>query len=400
VESEKRKVRILFIEETALLGGAQINQLYLQKYLDKSLFDLEVICPSEGPLTDELEKLKSRWSLLPMPRFYSTSLRIGNVQFFNPFAFLCDILLLIPVILSLKKLLRAHQADLVVSNGMLAHFYGGFASRLARTPCVWLVGDIVKPNLAFGFARWIFEKIGTEIPKQIIAVSQAVKNSIRIDSPKVTVIHNGVDLEKYDPSKAQPLLRREYEISQETRTVGILSRLTPWKGHLPFIEAAARVCSKREDTKFFIIGDTLFEKDAYLEELKKKVSDLNLKDKIIFTGFRKDIPECLASLDLCVLPSILPEPFGLVLVEAMAMKKAVIATNLGGAAEVVAHEKTGLLIKPGAEALAQALEKIFSDPGKIKLMGECGRKRAEDFFSVEAFIKKHENIFVRAALKS
>jgi glycosyltransferase involved in cell wall biosynthesis len=146
--------------------------------------------------------------------------------------------------------------------------------------------------------------------------------------------------------------------------------------------------------RFWIIGkEPAHSKERYTERLHQYVERNQLEQYVKFWGFRTDIPEILAQLDILVLPS-LQEPFGKIVIEAMAMKKPVVASKVGGVPEIVVDEKTGLLIPPGdSDAIRQALEHLLSDQEKRKEMGVEGRKRVEQMFTLEKHVHKIQQIY-------
>jgi glycosyltransferase involved in cell wall biosynthesis len=396
-----KRLKIVIVEDTGQIGGAQVNSLQLQERLDPARFETLTICPEEGPLTRELARVGARFEVRPSRRFLSTSTRLGRFVFFNPLAVLYDVLAMLPRILAVRAVLRREKAALVMTNGMLAHFYGGLAARLAAVPCVWHVDDIIQADRGLGAALAAFRLAARLLPGGIIVPSRAVKSSVLEGAglaEKTAVIYNAFDAGRFDPARVRSSLRAELGIAADSFVVGIFSRLTRWKGHAEFVRAARLVAAQMPAASFLVVGGPVFEDDACLREVRELVRRLGLEKAFAFAGFRRDTPECMASVDVCVLPSIRPEPFGLVLVEAMAMGKPVIATRGGGVPEVVADGETGILVPPrDPGALADALLRLAGDQALRARMGAAGRARAVSLFSLERFVREHEREFARIA---
>ncbi|MBN1688953.1 MAG: glycosyltransferase family 4 protein [Candidatus Omnitrophica bacterium] len=397
---EENKIRLAFIEETSSLGGAQLNNIDLQKSIDRSHFEVIVICPTEGPLTEALKRLGVSVEIVRMPSLMSTSSRIGRIQIFNPFAVFIDIFIVFLMAFKLGGVFRRFKIHAVMTNGMFAHLYGGLASKISDVGCLWHFDDIVKPNLFFGWVIRFLRQMAKIIPYKIIVPSKAVKDAMFPGDEfieKVKVIYNTADLEIFNVNRVAPRLRDEFSISAENIVVGIFSRLAAWKGHREFLQAAASLRKRNPNVKFMVVGGAIFEDRGYEQELRKLVSRLGIQNDVIFTGFRKDVPECIASMDLCVLPSILPDPSPRVLFEAMAMEKALIATKLGGAPEIIEDNKTGLLVPAGdIHKLSEAITFFVDHPEIRKQMGEAGRLRLQHLFNRERFVYEHVCLFEEA----
>jgi glycosyltransferase involved in cell wall biosynthesis len=165
--------------------------------------------------------------------------------------------------------------------------------------------------------------------------------------------------------------------------VGVVARLSPEKGQDTFLEAAAMVLREVHDVGFVIAGDAALGDRHYAERLVDLARRLGMVERTLFTGFTDRVPELMAGLDVLVVPSH-AEPFGLVTVEAMASGTPVVATRTGGSPEIVEHEKTGLLVPPrDPAAIARAVLTLLRSPDRARALGETGRRRATDAFSIE-----------------
>jgi glycosyltransferase involved in cell wall biosynthesis len=206
---------------------------------------------------------------------------------------------------------------------------------------------------------------------------------------KSFVVMNGVNLDRFDPENTEiHKIRDEFGIDGDFLIIGMTSRFGPDKGHEEFIKAAKVLLSKRGvergRLKFLIVGSSVFEVDREREEyLKGMVREYGLWEDFIFTGFRDDVPNLLALMDIFVLPAH-QEPCGRVLFEAQAMEVPVIGTSSGGTPEIVEDGVTGLLFKPkNVDELVEKLELLIGNPLLRKRMGKAGRQRMKYMFPIK-----------------
>jgi glycosyltransferase involved in cell wall biosynthesis len=162
--------------------------------------------------------------------------------------------------------------------------------------------------------------------------------------------------------------------------VGIVGRLAPWKGQHVFIDAIARVQRKHSALQGRIIGSPLFGEEEYSQSLRRRVEALGLADVVQFVGFRHDVAEELAGLTIAVHASTIPEPFGQVVVEAMACGVPIVATDAGGPAEILEHGSDGLLVPPGdADALAAAVIQLLEDANLRMRLTEAATRKVQRY---------------------
>jgi glycosyltransferase involved in cell wall biosynthesis len=296
----------------------------------------------------------------------------------------------------LAALLRHEHADLVHTNSLFA-LYGGWAATAARLPHVWHIREIpdVPNQLRRGLAL-----LALATSSRTVAMTRAVAQQFPQHaraSRKLVVLHDGIDLERFHPSVSGNRIRAELDVRADSPLVGFVARLDPWKGAEVFVQAAALVIEKRRDSQFIVCGGPLAGYEAYADGLGHLARQLRLNERIRFTNWRyrlDDIPEVMAALDVFVHTSIRPEPFGLVLVEAMGAAKPVVAANDGGVPEVVDAGVTGLLTPPGdAAACANAVLRLLDEPTTALTMGRAGRKRAERLFEIRGYAQRVQSLY-------
>ncbi|MFQ6042281.1 MAG: glycosyltransferase, partial [Candidatus Poribacteria bacterium] len=225
--------------------------------------------------------------------------------------------------------------------------------------------------------KYLFDKIDC-----IIAISNQLKRPLvqaGIPAEKIHTIYNGVDLSEFtrDTTRVN-VLRRDFEPMGDFM-VGMVGRIEPFKGQKEFIQAAAEVLKVRQDVTFFLIGASHAElgQGAYLAEIQRFIHEHDIAKNIVFTGFRTDMPDVMASLDILVSASA-----GTVMIEAMACGIPVVATDIASSSEVIEDGVTGILIPHNdIHAMAEAILRLLNDASMGNQMGRAGRKRAEEKFS-------------------
>jgi lipopolysaccharide heptosyltransferase II len=227
--------------------------------------------------------------------------------------------------------------------------------------------------------------------KRVIVLSNVIARHMiedfRVPCGRIRLIPRSVDLAKFKYS--DPAAKRKEEFN-----VGIIGRVTPIKGHLYFIKAAAKAARAIPRLKIFIVGDAPGSKEAYKEQLQVLVRRLGLWNSTEFLGTQRDIPEILKHLDLLVLATTTHEAFGRVIVEAQASGVPVVATRVGGVIDIIEDGKTGLLVSPAdANSMAEAIIRIFKEPEFARGLAENAYKKVEEKYSVELMVKNTISVY-------
>ncbi len=250
----------------------------------------------------------------------------------------------------------------------------GIAGRLSRTkPLIVRTRHLALP-ITSKFTYGV-------LPHAVVTVSEHVRRYLireGIREDRVTAVPTGVDLSRFDPGGDAGTLRRELDLEATSPLVGTAAILRFKKGHHVLLEAIPKVLEAVPGAIFVFAGD-----GPQYENILQSIREKKLGAHVLLLGLRRDIPNVLQSIDLFVLPT-LEEALGTAFVEAMAMKKPVIGTRVGGVPEVVREGENGLLVDPGdAAGLADAIIRLLRNPGLAKSMGERGRTLAATEFSVE-----------------
>lgn len=290
------------------------------------------------------------------------------------------------------RAIRQNEIDLVHVNTGLRHGKPGIiAAWLTRTPCVCHVRMFDKLNS--------FDKLFTRFVDRFIYISEAVAKSYAsqgVPAAKGEVIHNAVEVSEFTVGGDGASVRGEFGWTVQEQLVGVIGRLDWWKGHEYFLEALAQAAAQLPHLRGLIVGEPENSpmNRAYLQRLKHLVESLKLEDKVVFTGFRTDVPRLIAALDVVVLSSSAPEPFGRVVIEGMAAGKPVIATAAGGVPEIIEDGVSGILVPPkDAQALADAILKLLSDRGMAHRIGLAARQRVEERFSAQRYVAATHKVY-------
>jgi glycosyltransferase involved in cell wall biosynthesis len=225
-------------------------------------------------------------------------------------------------------------------------------------------------------------------------VKQAMLRTLGLSENDVTVICNGVDVDRYARGVDREQVRCGLGLSAQDSLAITVATLKAQKGHRYLIEAAAKVVRQHPDTHFLLVGD-----GELRAELEAHTRALGLADRIHFLGSRRDVSELLAASDVFILPSLW-EGLSMALLEAMAAAKPIVATAVSGTEQTMVHGQTGLLVPPGdAPALAQAIHALLSDPERARSLGQAARRGAETHFSTQQQAAEYVALYRRLLLE-
>jgi len=383
------KINILYIHSGSGLYGADIVLWQLIKGIDKSKFKPLVILPQSGPLADKIEEVGVPVKIMKMG--------VLRRKFFNLKGIVPYFFLLAISVIRLMTIIKKEKIKIVYSNTS-AVLAGAIAAWISRTAHIWHIHEvIVKPKYLWKILSGIIFLLSDKV----IAISEAVKSHLaegfKRNAKKAVLIYDGINIAKFDTRIKGEKIRREFNISQDAIIIGMVGRISRWKGQEHFLEGAAEIHKNFPETKFLIVGNPYPGEEYRMKKLQNQIESIGLKGHTFLTGFRSDIIEVLASFDIFILPSQWPEPFGLVILEAMAMEKPVVATNHGGPRDIVLDGITGYLVPPqDISQMVSALTKLIEEKDLRISMGKNGRKRAAQTFTLErqmsALNKIYENV--------
>jgi glycosyltransferase involved in cell wall biosynthesis len=384
---------ILFIHHSNDLYGADIMLLETIRGLDRSLFAPMVVlpedCRSEGGLAAELEKASIPYRFLPLGIIRRRYFKPGNVMRY--------IWELTGAVTALRRMIREENVALIHSN-TLAVCAGAFAARLAGVKHVWHIHEmLVKPKPV----RKALHYLAPRMSCTVVCISEAVRQHVLVDEPrsaaKLIRIYNGLLLEKFVASGSGQAIRDEFGVSASAPFVGMVGRVNQWKGQAVFARAARILLDKFPDAYFISVGSVFSDEFHHLDALKAELEQLRIAERFILAPFRRDVASLLTALDVYVHPSILPEPFGLVVLEAMAAGRPVVATAHGGPLEMIEDGVSGYLVEPGnADALANGVERVLIDRNRGRSMGHEAKERAFRMFHVNRYVSEMQAVYKNA----
>jgi glycosyltransferase involved in cell wall biosynthesis len=391
------KINVLFVQSQMALGADSLIHAHLMRHLDRSRFEVHVACTvGDGPSAPTppslaaLEKIPNirlrRTSFVPglSQRDLKGILRGARASLNFPVEYL-----------SLVDYVRRERIKII--HGTEKPRDGLYAVTLGRltgaksivhvhvkwseeytAPAKWAVRHA---SAAFGITRWVSDTV--------IGMGKSPH--------QVHTILNCLDATRWDPAIDGTAIRREFGVAPETPLLVSVSRLFSWKGQRELVQALALVKKQVPGVRLLIVGDDdpYVHGGSFTRELKALVEKLDLSSTVTFTGPRSDVPEIMAASDVYAMPSY-EEPFGVVFLEAMAMRLPVAAVGNGGTPEVVEHGRSGLLSPPwDVEELAKNLLTLIRDPELRRSMGAYGRSRVLDYFTPERAARDTEQAYLR-----
>lgn len=377
---------ILHICYPVKLYGAEQSLLLLVEGLARKGYCSVVVVPHSGPLVERLEALNVPVVYVPLRPWltnYHTGIKRKLYNLYHlPFLFRATV--------TLVKIIRHYQVDLVHTVNSVV-FDGALAAAVAGVPHVWHIREALDPSgfLKFSFGFKLARTLIKLFSRRVIVISNAIGRfylNTSSDANKIRVVYNAIDLSLYDDDPNPRDIRQMLKIPATAKVVGLVGQMRPWKRHEDFLRAGVIVKQSVSDVFFLVVGGDFDASEEYAQKIRMLSSDLGLAEQIAWLGFYDRIGQVFKAMDLFVLPSE-TEAFGRVIIEAMALSKPVVATTVGGIPEIVVDSVTGLLVPPRSpEKLAEAIIKILKDPLLAAAMGQAGRQRVEQNFTVEKYI--------------
>ena len=240
---------------------------------------------------------------------------------------------------------------------------------------------------SFIIKKDIFHKILYKRVSSLFAISTVIKKNLIETTPikpeKISVLPNGIDTNRFNPDNVDRMkVRNEFSINSEEIVLGMLARFTPGKGHEEFLWAARELNKKYTNLRYLVVGEPSRGEHNYADEVKRLAKEYRLEN-LIFTGYREDIPEVLAAMDIFTFPSH-SEAFGIALVEAMAMQQPSVCSNSDGVLDIAVEGETSYLFEnKNAEDLKEKLKLLIESKDKRNEFGRKARKRAIEQFDLE-----------------
>lgn len=369
---ENRSMRVLFLTGGGEggIGGSEVFDMELINRIDKNIFHFIVCCIAKGNLTDMLREVAEGAGCEFFEVKYEQKFRID-----------------LGAILRIRSIIKNRKIEVIHASSGYTAISGILANLFLNLPIIYTLQMPV--NFSW-WTRFFFSFFGKRI-SQRIAVSKAIAQSVNqgglsFTSQKVDrVIYCGIDLQRFMPvdNTERSLKLRGYPV------VGAVGRLIPRKGYNYLLRAMPDIKKAFPNAKLILTGDGEEE-----ENLRVLANELDVQESVVFMGNRKDIPEIMNSFDVFVLPS-LSEGLGVVVLEAFAVGKPVVASNVEGIPEMVINGENGFLVPiKDFDALAKRIITLLKDPLLASRMGKKGRHLVEENFDINNKISEYESLYL------
>jgi glycosyltransferase involved in cell wall biosynthesis/2-polyprenyl-3-methyl-5-hydroxy-6-metoxy-1,4-benzoquinol methylase len=365
--------KLLLVIDNLEFGGGERGFLQLASGL-KDRFEIYFAATPGGRLESELNRLGIRFYPLDMRRRLS----------FKP-------------IYQINNIISSNKIDLVHSQGARADFYSRVAGRVAGAPHILSTIQMPVEGFDVGPLRKIIYRLLDQFSERFVGRFIVVSDSLKkiltegrgIPTQRVVLIYNGIEVDKYHPDLEETSPRNNWKIPPNVPLIAAIGRMVWQKGFEFLIRAMPNIIAASPETRLLLVGDGPLRIE--LEDLAKQ---LNVFDKIIFTGFRSDISQILSTVDVLAVPSLL-EGFPMIILEGMAMAKPIVATKIQGITEQLTEGKQAILVPPrNSDALSDALLKLIQDAKLASMLGIAARRKVENYFSVEKMVEETDKVYL------
>ena len=402
---KKDKLTVLYADQAVSFGGSIVVLGSLVGALDKQKFRAIVI----GEMSESILSyhMQGNADIYVIPRIFkythwfkvtSVANRIRPLIFKKLFIYLMSgvkSLLNTVYIIRLINIILKEKVDIVHVNNGMSNLEPIIAAILTGRKYVVHFHGVEKPGLV---QRLLVNRV-----HKYIVISQFLADALSENGfprERMVVVPNpyqeshalGKETEKKE--KDRVALRASYNLRQEDKVFAIVGRIVRWKGHIEFLKAALIVLKSVPEAIALIIGDCSDGNIAYQNQIQKMIEDSEFSDRVIMTGYVRDVSSMYEIMDVCVHASIEPEPFGLVIIEAMANKVPVIASDLGAPKEIITDGTNGYIVSPNqAQALADKVIQLLTDDKQREKMGENARLHVQEHYNDKNYAQTVEKIY-------
>jgi len=366
-------MKILYITIDGKVSGGNTICKRILHAAKKAGNEVELLSPDRGAMTDGLEKEGVTLHFVPLTR----SFRLDQA-------------------VKLARILRKNKIDLVHTHTCLnSEILARIACCLVKIPIICHQhdpADVFNANsIIAGYQRRL-DKMTSRYVYKFIAVADsrrgAMINYRGYPRDKVKLIYNGIKVESFGGADCRASERERLNLAVNDKAIGLIGRLETAKGQETLLRSAPAVARLHPDTKFFIIGDDHVNGKPSLARCKELISRLKLENTCFLLGFRPNVRELIQAMDIIVLPSLW-EAHSLVILEALAAKKPVIASKVGGTPEIITNETEGILVPPGdPESLTREICRVIEDPDLVQKITANGYEKVKEEFSEKRMLNK------------
>jgi glycosyltransferase involved in cell wall biosynthesis len=395
-----RRVRVLYCESNmdGTIGGSHYCLLYLLEELDKTRFEPTVVFFESHPLISRFEQSAETVVIVRDEPHVFAALR-------SPFAKTYPLLVLplrlvqravnffgfVRLVRQYCAFLKDRQIDIVhLNNSIIRHHDWMLAARLTGRPCISHERGI---NRWYSAAtKWWSRRLAAVVP-----MSKSIRDYMLaggVDGHNMLVLYDGIDPNNMRITRTPDEVRQVYGLKPGQPVIGIVGNVRHWKGQEVVVRAVGILARKYPDLVCLIVGAVARNDEAYEAGLRKLCAELGIEKNVVFAGYQKHPSELVSVMDAVVHASVEPEPFGMVVLEAMGMRKPMVGSRAGGVPEMVIHGVTGFTYTPGDHAaLAGHLDELLADPARAKAMGEAGYARLVSDFTVQKYADQVEALY-------
>lgn len=385
MEQTTRPIKILFISHSSGMVGAERSLLLLLKGIDRKRFEPIVVLPKSGSLENEISNLNITTYEIRSPWWMYGNQNMWRLLFLIPYNLILEIIALF----KLYMIIRKEDVDVIYTN-TIVQFSGAIIALLLKKPHIWHIREIIpnNPDLKSLLPNKILFSFILKSSKKIICNSNAATEQFydnKFDD-NIKVVYNSVDIGVNEKSFNYLSI---HDVKKSDWLVVVVGTLQERKAQDDAIKACKIAKNVIPNIKLLIVGEGNEKYRTYLKEL---INKLDMSDNVIFTGYRDDVPLILPHCNVLLMPS-LNEPFGRVIIEAMAARIPVIGSNSGGIREIIKDGVTGYLVSPKEPSeIAEKIIYIFYHPEEAKDMGNEGNKIAIRKFSNKNYANSIEEI--------
>jgi glycosyltransferase involved in cell wall biosynthesis len=360
-------IRVLYLDHTARWSGGEVALYRTLIALRETDVVPVVLLAEEGAFAERLRLAQIETHVLPLSEGVR-EVRKDTLGFAALLKYASLTGNVIKYVGQVARFAQENHCTLIHCNSLKSDIYGALAGRKAHLPTIWHIRDNITSDYLPTPAVRVLRMLATRFPQAVYANSESTLKTIFPNAlPKnvqTGVVYDGLDSEQLDA----PVPAESNAWKNAIPTFGLVGRITPWKGQHIFLEAAQILKKQNIIAKFQIIGAPLFGEEGYEAQIKNQATSLG--DSVAFLGFRDDMQAVLGQLDVLIHASTLPEPFGQVVTEGMAVGLPVIASRGGGVQEIIREGVTGILTPMGdASALATAMLNLLQNPQYAHTLG-------------------------------
>lgn len=397
-----KKVRIMYCEGNidGTIGGSYYSLLFLTAGLDRSKYEPVVVFRKDNGLIARYNEAGVQTMVIPHPspmsfdppgekssllyRLSYPALRIVQkaVNFFRflPFA-----------ALKLARLLRRERIDLLhLNNSIIRNNEWMLGAQIAGVPAITHERGI--NNSYHRLSRYYARRLSC-----VVCISDAVRDNLLdkgVIIRRAETIYNGIDPDIMQATSDPAEIRATHQVDPNAKLIGVLGNIKEWKGQETAVRAMPLILRQHPDTVCMLVGDVSPSDSYYYERLQALIEELELGDRIVFTGYTNRVPEYLNALDIMLHTSIDPEPFGRVLIEAMSLRKPLIGAAAGAVPEIIDNGVSGYTFDPGnSEDLADKVIRMLDDPAAASAMAKRGYDLLHQKFHIDINVQRTQELY-------